>query len=493
MSYDFETDVLIVGTGFAGLGAAVALKRSGTASFIVIERADGVGGTWRDNTYPGAACDISSHLYSFSFKLNPNWSKMFSDQPEILEYMRRIVEEEDLGGHLHLNTELHQASWDPQAARWLVQAGGRTYRARTLVVAAGRLSEPKYPDIPGLTGFEGTLFHSAAWDHDADLDGKRVGVVGTGASAIQIIPELAKRVAHLTVFQRSPAYIRPRANREFTEAEKRAFARSPELMESLREDIFWSGEGRLVERQALPALLDRASADSHAHREAQVDDPVTRELLKPTYVFGCKRTLRSNDFYPTFNLPHVTLEATGLSRVEGSTAYGGDGTAHELDVLVTATGFEATDLPIAYRIKGADGLALSDAWTSGMQAFATISPHGFPNLFVMGGPNTGLGHNSAIYIIESQITYVSGAVDYLAAHPEVALDVTQAREESFVRYLETKMTGTVWLSEGCETWYVDPRNGRLTALWPDYAHTFRRENGAFRPADYIDVARSTVS
>lgn len=492
MSHDLDPDVLIVGTGFAGLGAAVKLKRSGKASFVVLERAASVGGAWRDNTYPGAACDIASHLYSFSFKLNPYWTKMFSDQPEILEYMTRIVDEEHLTDHIRLNSEVTQASWDEETMRWVVEAGGRTYRARALVLAAGRLSDPKYPDIPGLADFSGELFHSAAWNHDISLEGKRIGLVGTGASAIQIVPELAKVASHLTVFQRTPAYIRPRGERSFSEAEQRTFARSPELMRALREDIFWSGEGRFVERQALPALLDIASKDAHAHRVAQVEDPVVREQLRPTYVYGCKRTLRSNDFYPTFNLPHVTLEATGLAKVEGSVAYGGGGTGHELDVLVTATGFEATDVPISYRVKGPGGRTLSDAWVGGSQAFATISPQGFPNLFVMGGPNTGLGHNSAIYIIESQIGYVGEAVDYLVDHPQAVLDVTVEREEAFMRHLETKMDGTVWLSEGCQTWYVDPRNGRLTALWPDFAHNFRRENGRFLAENYVDIAASTV-
>lgn len=477
-------EVIIVGTGFAGIGLGTRMKRAGYESFVMLERANDVGGTWRDNTYPGAACDVSSHLYSYSFRINPDWTHVYSPQPEIFKYLKDTARE-GLLDHIRFGSEVTDADWDEEAGEWRVVAGGREFAGRFLVLASGRLSDPKMPDIPGIDSFSGKLFHSAAWDHDAALDGLRVGVIGTGASAIQIIPELAKVAGHLTVFQRGAAYVRPRTNRAYTEVEKRTFERSPEVVEALREELFWANEARLVERQALPALLEKASADAHAHRETQVNDPVTRELLKPDYVFGCKRGLKSNDYYPTFNLPHVTLQASGIERIEEAVVHAGDGRTHELDVLVAATGFEATDLPISYRVRGAGGRALSEAWATGMQAFATVSPHGFPNLVVMGGPNTGLGHNSAIYIIESQVDYILGVLDFLAEDPARVVDIDAKVEEEFMRNLETKMEGTVWLSEGCQTWYVDSRNGRLTSLWPDFAHSFRRENGVFDPSPYI--------
>jgi cation diffusion facilitator CzcD-associated flavoprotein CzcO len=477
-------DIIIVGAGFAGLGLGVRLKRETAHSFIVLERAGDVGGTWRDNTYPGAACDVSSHLYSYSFRPNPNWTQVYSSQREIHEYLRETARAEGLLDHVQFNQEVTAADWDEATGVWVVRCGEQEYRGRSLVLASGRLSDPKMPDLPGLGSFTGALFHSAAWDDSADLEGKRIGVIGTGASAIQIIPELAKVAGHLTVFQRSAAYVRPRTNRKYSEVEKRAFARAPESLMALREDMFWANEARLVERQALPALLEKASADAHAHREAQVHDPVLRELLRPNYVFGCKRGLKSNDYYPTFNLPHVTLQASGITRVEGNVVHAKDGRTHELDVIVAATGVEATDLPISYRVRGANARPLSDAWANGMQAYATISPHGFPNLFVMGGPNTGLGHNSAIYIVESQVEYLLGAFRFLLAQPGRILEALASAEEEFMRHLETKMEGTVWLSDGCQTWYIDSRNGRLTSLWPDFAHGFRRENGTFDQTAY---------
>lgn len=477
-------DVIIIGTGFAGLGLGVRLKRERGHSFMMLERAAGVGGTWRDNTYPGAGCDVSSHLYSYSFRPNPNWTHIYSPQRQILAYLQDTVTAEGLVEHIEYNCEVTAANWDEEQGIWHVEAGDRVFRTRVLVLASGRLSDPKMPDIPGIDTFGGDLFHSAAWNHTSAFDGRRIGVIGTGASAIQIIPELAKVASHLTVFQRSAAYVRPRTNRAYTDVEKRTFLRSPEMIAELREELFWANEARLVERQALPALLERASAEAHAHREAQVKDPRTRELLRPDYVYGCKRGLLSNDYYPTFNLPHVTLDAAGIDHIDGNVMHTRDGSSHELDALVAATGFEATDLPISYRIRGACGRLLSDAWKTGMQAYATVSPAGFPNLFVMGGPNTGLGHNSAVYIVESQVEYLLGATDYLLGVPGRVLDVTVEAEEEFVRHLERKMEGTVWLSDGCETWYIDSRSGRLTSLWPDFAHGFRRENGYFDPSPY---------
>lgn len=478
------SDIIIVGTGFAGLGLGVRLKRERSRSFVILERAADVGGTWRDNTYPGAACDVSSHLYSYSFRPNPNWTHVYSPQPQIHGYLQETAAAEGLLDHIVFNSEVTAADWDEAQGAWRVEAGGTTHLGRTLILASGRLSDAKMPDIDGLGSFPGDLFHSAAWDHETPLDGKRIAVIGTGASAIQIIPEMAKIASHLTVFQRSAAYVRPRTNRVYTDVEKRTFTRSPETVAELREELFWANEARLVERQALPALLDKASADAHAHREAQVEDPTTRELLRPRYVFGCKRGLKSNDYYPTFNLPHVTLEASGIDRVEGNRIHATDGSVHEVDAIVAATGFEATDLPISYLVRDGGGRSLADAWKDGMQAFATMAPAGFPNLFVMGGPNTGLGHNSAVYIIESQVEYLLGATDELLSSPELVMEVDAETEESFMRRLETKMTGTVWLSEGCDTWYIDDRSGRLTSLWPDFAHGFRRENGTFDSSAY---------
>jgi cation diffusion facilitator CzcD-associated flavoprotein CzcO len=478
-------DIIIVGSGFAGLGLGSALKRRGIEDFVIIERADDVGGTWRDNRYPGAACDVPSHLYSFSFRPNPEWSRVFSPQVEIQQYLRDTAREEGLLPHLRFGQELLESHWDEQAGVWWVTTTNSTFTCRVLITATGHLSDAKWPAVEGLAAFSGQLMHSAAWDDSLDVSGRRVGVIGTGASAIQIIPELAQQAEHLVVFQRSAPYVGPRHDRAYTEAEKRSFRRAPELIDRLRADFFWDNEARFVERQAVPALLDEIATVALDHLAAQVPDPELRAQLTPDYAIGCKRILKSNDYYPTFNRDNVTLETRPISRVEGDRVVFQDGQSQQLDVIVAATGFEATDLPIAHRVTGRNGARLSEQWATGMQAYRTTSVHNFPNMFVMNGPNTGLGHNSIIYIIESQIDYILGALEYMTTTDASVLEVTAEAETAFAEDLDARSQGTVWLTGGCSNWYVDPRNGRLTTVWPDFAHSFRQENSTFDPTPYV--------
>ncbi|MET4638881.1 cation diffusion facilitator CzcD-associated flavoprotein CzcO [Mycetocola sp. 2940] len=482
---EHDVEILIAGSGFAGLGIAAALKRSGREDFVIIERAGDVGGTWRDNRYPGAACDVPSHLYSFSFRPNPQWSRVFSPQAEIFGYLRETAREEGLLPHVKFHEELLQAEWIESDNSWRVRTSSSVYRARVLITATGHLSDPKMPAIEGLDGFTGTLFHSATWDESIDLAGKRVGVVGSGASAIQIIPELQKTAEKLVVFQRSAAYVTPRHDRSYSEAEKRAFKRAPRLISQMRSELFWANEARFVERQAVPRLLDEVTKVALDHLAAQVTDPQLRAALTPNYRIGCKRILKSNDFYPALQQDNVHLDTRGIARIEGSDIVLADGSRHELDVLVMATGFEASDLPIAHRVVGVDDTLLADQWKSGMQAYATTSVHNFPNLFIMNGPNSGLGHNSIIYIIETQVEYIMGALDHMDAEHVEVIEVTAEAEEAYAADLDARSQGTVWLTGGCENWYVDPRNGRLTTVWPDFAHTFREENAVFVASPYV--------
>lgn len=477
-------EYLIIGSGFAGIAMGAQLRRCGRDDFLILERAQDVGGTWRDNHYPGAACDVPSHLYSFSFRPNPRWTRIFSPQAEIQSYLRDTAEEEGLLGRLRFGRELLSASWDDAAGEWIVRTSGGNYAARFLITATGHLSDAKYPDIAGLDRFDRPVFHSAAWDDSVDLSGLRVGVIGSGASAIQIVPEVAKEAAELVVFQRSPAYITPRHDRAYTEAEKRAFERAPELIDALRSDLFWANEARFVERQAVPRLLEEVAQVALDHLADQVPDPQLREKLTPNYRIGCKRILKSNDFYPTLTEQHVTLETAPIDHAEPGALVHVDGTRHELDVLILATGFEASDLPIAHRINGREGILLADQWQTGMQAYATTSVHNFPNLFIMNGPNSGLGHNSIIYIIETQVEYISAALDYVDAQGISVIEVTREAEDAYAADLDVRSQGTVWLTGGCENWYVDPRNGRLTTVWPDFSHTFREENATFVPDAY---------
>lgn len=486
-------DIVVIGAGFAGINMAVALKRRGYENFIVLERADDVGGTWRDNRYPGAACDVPSHLYSFSFSPNPNWSRIFSPQNEIWEYQKRVVRDEGVEDKFLFGQELEWAEWDAEAGEWESQTGTARFRSRFLVSATGNLSEPKYPAIPGVREFTGKLLHSAEWDDDFDLTGLRLGVVGTGASAIQIVPQVQRVAGELTVFQRSAPYVTPRHDRAYTDAEKRLFARIPETIDVLRAEMFWLNEGRFVERQAIPELLQETAKTALDHLAAQVEDPELRAKLTPDYQIGCKRILKAQDYYPALTQPNVELETRPVKKVEGQDVVLADGTRVELDVLILATGFEASDPAVAHRIRGRSGTLLADQWESGMQAFATVSVHNFPNLFVLKGPNSGLGHNSIIYIIEAQVEYVLAALDYSLRNDIAEIEIPRAAEEEFARDIDERSAGTVWLEGGCENWYVDPRNGRLTTVWPDFAYSFREENAQFDPKPYtIRLATSAA-
>lgn len=477
-------DVIIIGTGFSGLAMGAQLKRRGQDSFVLLERANDVGGTWRDNQYPGAACDQPSHMYSLSFRLNPDWTSVFSAQPEIWEYLRATARGEHLMPHIRLNTEVQNAGWDERRQQWTVTTTTGTYTGRVLISAAGLLSEPKVPEIKGLDTFSGDLFHSARWDHQTSLVGKRVGVIGNGASGVQIIAEVAKEAGHLTVFQRTPHWIVPRADRDYTEAEKGMFRKDPEAMQRLRTSMFWENEERFAQRAAIPSLLAKATEVALKHLEAQVPDPELRAKLTPDYEIGCKRILKSSDYYPALSRSNVTLATGGIQHIESDAVITPDGTRHQLDALVLATGFEATDLPIAKRIHGRGGRSLSERWANGAEAYKTTSIHGFPNLFVLGGPNTGIGHNSQVYMFEAQIEHVLGALSHMTDNRIHALEVTTAAEDEFRDSLDRRAATTVWLTGGCNTWYIDPRSGRLTTLWPDYSHTFQEEIAPFDPTDY---------
>lgn len=480
-----STDILIVGAGFGGLGMGMQLKRRGHDDFLIIERAGDVGGTWRDNHYPGAACDVPSHLYSFSFRLNPNWSQAFSPGHEIQQYLRDCAREEGLLGHLRFHTAMTDARWSEERQHWRVQTTQGLYVCRVLIACPGHLADEHLPGIAGLADFEGEVFHSARWKHEVPLEGRRIGVVGSGASAIQIVPEMARLAGELVVFQRSAPYIIPRANRTFTAGEKRAFARLPELMEKMRAETFWGGEFNFAQRRNLARFVDEARGQALGHLQAQIGDEELRAALTPQYEIGCKRVLISNDYYPAFLRPRVRLEASALARVEGRRAIAASGREYELDVLVCATGFEATRPPFARLIHGREGISLDEHWDRGMQAFDSIAVSGYPNLFIINGPNTGLGHNSIVYIIEAQVDYILEALDYARQQQVATLEADAAAEERYMNALDERAQGSVWLAGGCKSWYVDERSRRLTLVWPDFAYAFREANGSFHREGYL--------
>ncbi len=488
-----EVDTIIVGSGMGGLGMGIRLARETERSFLILERADDVGGTWRDNTYPGVACDIPSHLYSFSFRPATDWDRFYADGAEIQRYLKDSARQEALLPHLRFDTDVVQMRWQPESACWELETTAGRYRCRVLIVAAGRLSEARIPEIPGLADFAGPIFHSSAWDHTVELAGKRVGVVGTGASAIQIAPSIAGTAASVVLFQRTPAYVVPRGDRAYSAAEKVYLARIPGAVERLRSRLFWDAEAGFAKRVGVPAAVSEFREVALGHLAAQVTDDTLRARLTPDYEIGCKRVALSDDFYPAISAGAVRLEASALSSLEGATATAASGARYELDVLVFATGFHSTRPAFAARVFGRDGLALSERWRDGMVAHASTTVAGFPNLFVIDGPNASLGHNSAVHMIETQIAFVLGALDHLEIHRGEVLEVSRETEDAYVRELDRRSATTVWLTGGCTSWYVDDRSDRLTLLWPDFAFAFRDEVGTFDPRGYCVGSRQALA
>lgn len=487
-----RVDVAIIGAGFAGIGMARALQASGRQSFVVLERADGVGGTWRENTYPGVACDVPSHLYGFADRPNAEWSHTFAPGSEIRGYLEAAAA--DVWPHVRLNSPLVRARWAGDV--WQLDVGGSAdphssdhgalhrIDARSLVLACGRLTEPLIPQIDGLASFPGPLFHSAHWDSGVDLDGARVAVVGTGASAVQLAPELSRRGAQVTLFQRTPAWIMPRGGARYSDADRARFAANPDELARLRDELYAEGERRYASRSGDARAAASARDTARDHLAAAVRDPELRAALTPDYAFACKRVLLSDDFYPSIASGNVRLEASALHAVEGSTLIAASGRRIDADVLVLATGFEAAQQPYAELIEGVGGQTLAAHWSEGMTSVGSTLVHGFPGMYVLNGPNASLGHNSAVVMMEAQAEFVVRALDLTDAQPGLAGDahepgslltiaVTAQDEAAYTREIEARSAATPWVSGGCHNWYVDERSGRLTLLWPGTVAEFR--------------------
>ncbi len=482
---DPRRHVIIVGSGFGGLGMAIKLRERGFDSFTVLERGNDVGGTWRDNTYPGAACDIPSHLYSFSFEPNPRWSRMFGLQAEILDYLRHCADKYGVRTHIRFGTEVASATWHEDRGLWEVRTSkDETLWARALVTATGGLSRPSFPSIPGLATFGGKAFHSARWEHDYDLTNKRVAVLGTGASAIQIVPEIAKTVKTLTVLQRTPPWIMPKADRAIEPAERLLYARFPRLQDAYRKLIFTTldlrGVGFVLNKRVL--TVGERLARSHLRR--QVPDPVLREKLTPTYRMGCKRILLSNDYYPTLMRPNVSVETTSIAGMSTRGVVLADGRTIDLDAIILSTGFNAADAVAPFDVRGRDGLHLNEAWKDGAEAYLGTAVAGFPNMFQIVGPNTGLGHNSMVHMIESQIAYIAQALDTVFAKNLSRLEVRPERQKSYNDEIHPRLDRAVWGTGGCVSWYR-AKNGKNTTLWPGFASEFRLRLRRFDSENYV--------
>src|SRR3954447_11509785 len=477
--------IAILGTGFAGLGIAIKLKERGEEDFVILERAEDVGGTWRDNSYPGCQCDIPSHLYSFSFAPNPNWSRLFPTQPEIWDYLRECAHRYGITPHIRFGHEVTGADWDEAAGCWRVQTSQGEVQAQFVISGQGGLSEPQLPDIPGVEGFEGAMFHSARWDHDYDLRGKRVAVIGTGASSIQFIPKIQPEVGELKLFQRTPPWIMPHPDRPVRPFEKWLFRHLPFTQKLFRAGIYAFFESRVLPFTKKPDLMKAGEQIAKRHMKQQIpDDPELRRKLTPTYRMGCKRILMSNTYYKALAQPNADVVTDPIAEIGPRSVRTADGVSHEVDAIILGTGFYVSDLPFAHGVRGRDGRTMAEVFDGSPQGYMGTAIAGFPNLFLLTGPNTGLGHNSIVYMLESQFTYVIDALRVLRERGAGVVEVRPEAQRRFNEKIQAAMKDTVWTTGGCASWYID-RNGLNTTLWPGWTWQFRRMTRRFDPKPYV--------
>lgn len=473
---------VVVGAGFGGLGAAIQLKQAGIDDFVVLERADDVGGTWQANTYPGAQCDIPSILYSFSFAPTPEWSRLYPLQPEIQQYLRDCVDSFGLAPHLRLGTEMLEAAWDETRQLWDVTTDRGTWEAQVLVGAMGPFSEPSVPDIPGLDTFEGTVFHSSSWDHGHDPTGERVGVIGTGASAVQIIPRLQPIARSLTVFQRTPTWIMPHPDRPMTGLPRRVFRKFPAVQRMARAGVDLLQEALVPGLVHEPRLLKGMEWLGRMHLRRQVDDPHLRAKLTPGYSFGCKRPTFSNSYYPALNQPNAEVVTSGIRQVRPQGVVTADGVEHPLDTIVASTGFRMTDNPVFDRIRGRDGRTLQQVWNGSPQAYLGTTISGFPNFFFLLGPNSVV-YTSQVTTIEAQINYLLSCVRQMDRNGLSSIDVRPEVQRDFVHEVDHHNRNSVWDTGGCSSYYLD-ESGRNFVFFPGFNRRFRRRTQQAELTDY---------
>ena len=477
--------VLVLGAGFAGIAAAARiLDDDPSADVLIIERASEVGGTWRDNTYPGCACDVPTSLYSFSFAPSPDWTHTFARQPELFPCLRGVVDSLGLRSRIVFDCELTSAVWNPERSQWNVETSQGPVSAEVLVAATGALSTPKLPDVPGLDIFGGTMFHSATWNHDHDLTGERVAVIGTGASAVQFVPEIVDRAERLTVFQRTPAWVLPRKNFAVPHAVRTLLSKVPVTRRLARWSAYWGAESLAVGLNGHSNLMRPIEKVAKWNIERSISDPALRKKLVPSYRIGCKRILGSNDYYPTLAATNTTVVTDRIDKVTADSIVTSEGVSHPADVIIYATGFHVTDGFDQLKLKGARGDDLPTHWhQTGINTHLGIATEGFPNLFFLLGPNTGLGHNSVVFMIEQQIKYIMKAIDAVASRGAQRIDVRPEIQEHFNKDIQQKLAKGVWTKGGCTSWYLDSHGVNRT-VWPGFTWQYWRATKDFEPADY---------
>ena len=479
-----HSPIAILGAGFGGLGMAIRLKQEGIDDFVVFERDTDVGGTWWANSYPGCQCDVPSHLYSYSFAPNPDWTRTYPLQEELGRYARDCAERFGVIDHVRLGCEVIGAQWDEEATLWRIETSDGEFTADVLVAAPGFLSEPSIPDLPGLGSFRGEVFHTARWNHDHDLTGRRVAVLGTGASAIQTVPAIQPIVGHLSVFQRTPPWVLPHRDRPITDFERRMYRRFPALQRLVRAGVYLSRELVVPGLTFEPRMMKALERLALHHMEKQVPDPELRARLTPAYRMGCKRILPSNDWYPALQRPNVEVVTDGIEEIVPEGIVGADGRLHEVDTIVLATGFKVTDISLAHRIRDADGISMAEHWQGSPQAYLGTSVAGYPNFFFVTGPNTGLGHNSLLFMIEAQLSYVLDALRQMRARGATRIEVRRDAQEQFNAYIQRRLVRSVWNTGGCASWYLDA-TGKNTTIWPYFTWRYWRKTRRFDPRPYL--------
>jgi cation diffusion facilitator CzcD-associated flavoprotein CzcO len=476
-------EVLVVGAGFAGIGAAIKLEESGFTDFAVLEKSDRLGGTWRDNTYPGCGCDVPSSVYSFSFAQYPGWSRAFAEQPEIQAYLERTADEYGVIERIQFDTEVLEADWDEQETRWHVTTTRGRYSARVLIAGAGPLHEPKLPDLPGLSEFKGTVFHSARWLHDHDLTGRNVAVVGTGSSAIQFVPKIQPQVGRLHLFQRTAPWVIPKFDRSIPPAERAFFERHPKAQRALRQVLYHVLElTQLAQRR--PRVMQRIQKVVGLHLRRQVKDPELRRQLTPNFTLGCKRLLLSNTYYPALTQPNVELVPHAVTEVRENSVIGADGIEREVDTIIFGTGFHVTDPPISARVRDASGRSIAESWAGSPRGYLGTTVTGYPNFFLLIGPNLGNGHTSAIVLIEAQLSYIIDALKTMRSRSVASVEVRRDVQEAWNERVQAALAGTVWNAGGCQSYYLDA-NGTNSTIYPWTTIDLRRRTAHFDPSDYL--------
>lgn len=471
--------VAIIGTGFSGLGTAIRLLDNKITDFVLFERAGEVGGTWRDNSYPGCGCDVASVLYSYSFAQKSDWSSTFGKRNEIFDYIKDVADRYGVEPHIRFNHEVVDARWDESTRRWHIQTTGGDYTAQLLVAGTGYLSDPVFPDVPGLGDFQGKIMHSSRWDHDHNLDGRKVAVIGTGASAIQFVPEIQPKVGHLDLYQRTPPWVGPKPDKPNKGFHGWALRRVPGYR-SFRRGFNKRGREILAFLFARPGLAEKTvQGMAQRHLVKSVPDPELRARLTPNFAVACKRLLFSNKWYPAIQQDNVEIVSGDIGKITANGIIGSDGKEREVDTIILGTGFLATKRPIADKLYGRDGVRLSDAWEDGgMKAYRGTTVAGFPNLFLMLGPNTTLGHSSQLVMIEAQVNYVLSALKVMDRRGLASVEVQPEAQELYNSALEAKLEGSVWDPRTCNSWYTDS-TGRNPSIWPAKTSVFEKGTKRF--------------